>query len=371
MNTKLMLSSVAALMGASQAYAADPTVYAMPEPEPLEYVRICDTYGAGFFYIPGTETCLSIGGYVYYQIGAESRGPGDTPPLTFHPGGELTDGWYKTVRTRVNFDARSQTDWGTLRSYVRVEANWDGTNGLGGGSDGPAYIDQAYLELGGLRMGYTESAWTSTQAGGVSNYPGTHSWAGLGYGYMQRAQLSYTHTFGSGYFATLSLEDDALAGNGYIPDAVAKVGVNQGWGGAWAQFGYDEDFLGSDGYAAKVGLQWNLPNATGSSVRVVGSYASNANDYSRGQFDKISAEWSALASYKHQFTSNLSASVGAHYYRNLHAGLVTTNLDAYAAELSTVWTPVTNFEVRNELAYSKIDGLGGTVSGFMRFTRYF
>jgi len=31
---------------------------------PIEYVRICDAYGAGFFYIPGTETCLRIGGLV-------------------------------------------------------------------------------------------------------------------------------------------------------------------------------------------------------------------------------------------------------------------------------------------------------------------
>lgn len=27
-----------------------------------EYVRVCSTYGEGFFYIPGTETCLKRGG---------------------------------------------------------------------------------------------------------------------------------------------------------------------------------------------------------------------------------------------------------------------------------------------------------------------
>lgn len=32
--------------------------------EPVEYVRVCDAYGAGFFYIPGTETCLRIRGGV-------------------------------------------------------------------------------------------------------------------------------------------------------------------------------------------------------------------------------------------------------------------------------------------------------------------
>jgi hypothetical protein len=25
---------------------------------PVEYVRVCDAYGTGYFYIPGTETCV-------------------------------------------------------------------------------------------------------------------------------------------------------------------------------------------------------------------------------------------------------------------------------------------------------------------------
>nr|WP_295463229.1 porin [Mesorhizobium sp.] len=359
----ILLTSTFGALGSMPAWSADAVI--LPEPEPVEYVRVCDAYGAGFFYIPGTETCLAMSGYVYYQIGAESRDVGDTPPLTFHPGDPFNEGFYKTVRARVNFDARSQTDWGTLRSFIRLEANWNGAG------DGPAFVDQAFIELGGLRMGYTESAWTSTQGGGVSNFPGSHSWSGLGYGYQQRPLIAYTYTGGSGFYGTLSLEDDTLAGDGYMPDVVAKVGVNQGWGGAWAQFGYDESFLGTDGYAAKLGLHLNMPNMPGSSLRLIGTYANNANIYSTGQFDAISSEWSILASYNQQFTETLGVSVAGHYYNNLHAGLVTTGIDAYAAEISVVWFPVSQFEVRSELAYSKIETLDGTASGFLRFTRYF
>ena len=64
----LLLGSAAALAAVSGARAADAVVIA--EPEPVEYVRVCDAYGAGFFYIPGTETCLRISGYVWYQVGA-------------------------------------------------------------------------------------------------------------------------------------------------------------------------------------------------------------------------------------------------------------------------------------------------------------
>src|SRR5690606_15702419 len=67
MNIKsLLIGSAAALAVVSGAQAADAIVAA--EPEPMEYVRVCDAFGTGFFYIPGTETCLKIGGYVRAQV---------------------------------------------------------------------------------------------------------------------------------------------------------------------------------------------------------------------------------------------------------------------------------------------------------------
>src|ERR1044072_1914001 len=61
MNIKsLLIGSAAALVAVSGARAADAVVVA--EPEPVEYVRVCDASGAGVLYIPGTETCLKISG---------------------------------------------------------------------------------------------------------------------------------------------------------------------------------------------------------------------------------------------------------------------------------------------------------------------
>ena len=45
-------------MGGAQA--ADLPVKA----KAVEYVRICSLYGAGFYYIPGTDTCIKLGGYL-------------------------------------------------------------------------------------------------------------------------------------------------------------------------------------------------------------------------------------------------------------------------------------------------------------------
>src|SRR5690606_2605708 len=171
-----------ALVMSGPAFAADAIV--MPEPEPMEYVRVCDVYGAGFFYIPGTETCLKISGYGRYVIGGTSDdGDAGTTPNWY---GFAPDHYTKQVRARVNFDARAETEWGTLRSYIRVQGDYEnGGPGKGGSfgvsADPDVGLDLAFLQLGGFAAGYMQSAWGGTFNGGDSN-DGTHSDDGLDYG---------------------------------------------------------------------------------------------------------------------------------------------------------------------------------------------
>ena len=56
----LPLGSAAAVAAAAGAQAADMPVKATP----VQYVKICSLYGDGFYYIPGTDTCLKLGGYL-------------------------------------------------------------------------------------------------------------------------------------------------------------------------------------------------------------------------------------------------------------------------------------------------------------------
>jgi len=56
----LLLASAAGLAAMTSAQAADLPVKA----KPVEYVKVCSLYGAGFFYVPGTDTCLKIGMYL-------------------------------------------------------------------------------------------------------------------------------------------------------------------------------------------------------------------------------------------------------------------------------------------------------------------
>jgi Porin subfamily len=53
----VLLGSAAGLMGIGGAFAADLPVKARP----VEYVKICNLYGDGFFYVPGSDTCMRIG----------------------------------------------------------------------------------------------------------------------------------------------------------------------------------------------------------------------------------------------------------------------------------------------------------------------
>src|SRR5262245_10037856 len=59
MMNNLLLGSAAGFVAITGAQAADLPVKA----KPVEYVKICSLYGVGFYYIPGTDMCLTIGGY--------------------------------------------------------------------------------------------------------------------------------------------------------------------------------------------------------------------------------------------------------------------------------------------------------------------
>lgn len=166
----LLMGSAASLIAVSGAYAADAVV---AEPEPMDYVKVCDMYGAGFFYIPGTETCLKINGYVdvQYEYSQIDNSITLTPTSADEWSQSLLD--LDTTQNvsedfstgepvylaRVNFDAREETDYGTMRSYVRME-------GSGGNSGGAALraLD-VYISLGGFSSGYRT---TALETGGLA-----------------------------------------------------------------------------------------------------------------------------------------------------------------------------------------------------------
>ena len=91
----VLFATAAGFISVLGAQAADLPVKA----KPVEYVKICSLYGVGFYYIPGTDMCIKVGGYVRTQAEWGSNS-GQTPGSTKSASGFATT----TSQTDRTFD---------------------------------------------------------------------------------------------------------------------------------------------------------------------------------------------------------------------------------------------------------------------------
>src|SRR4029077_1049136 len=112
----LLLGSAAGLVAIAGAQAADLPVKA----KPVQYVKICSLYGVGFYYIPGTDMCIKVGGWVreelYYAHGGSQTTDGENSVANTR----ATANYGMTARGYITADARNQTAYGTVRAYIAV-----------------------------------------------------------------------------------------------------------------------------------------------------------------------------------------------------------------------------------------------------------
>jgi hypothetical protein len=269
MNLKtLLLGSAAVLVAASAAKAADAIVV---EPEPVEYVRICDAYGSGWFYIPGTETCIKFDGDVRVQYGF----------IEYHDEVQDETSLHEfNYRGRLNVRANNETEYGTLSSRIRFVGEGSAgagdcdtigitgfdsiTNNTGhcdlvSRAEGPGsagvLVDTAWISLAGFTIGFDDDYWSS--AGGYGYYEARFD--GF-YGYGNGLFAQYTWS-GNGFAATIGLQDGNASGEAGSLDIYGGVTyTGNGWylagiyyhdatlnAGAW-KVRADYDF-GSNGFA--------------------------------------------------------------------------------------------------------------------------
>src|SRR3954466_5001153 len=110
----LILGSAAGLIAMSGAQAADLPVKA----KAVEYVRICSLYGAGFYYIPGTDTCIKLGGYVRIDT-TFNGGVYGQPFYSGDPGqnNRYRDYFNSRSRMALTIDTRTATEYGVVRTF--------------------------------------------------------------------------------------------------------------------------------------------------------------------------------------------------------------------------------------------------------------
>ena len=177
-------------------------------------MKICSIYGAGFFYIPGTDTCIKIGGWVRAEYAFQTGNSSVQYNIGAGGRNNKIDSNEYNMRARwvTSIDVRTQTEYGTLRAYSR--AGFQTTTGET--AQGRIYTERGFLQFAGFTFGKSQSYFDFF--GGAFCYGCSYTGAASMTGAAGTLLAAYTATFGNGFTATISLEDNVIR-RGSIWDA--------------------------------------------------------------------------------------------------------------------------------------------------------
>jgi len=327
----LLASAAIALAGVTVANAAD-----IPDPDDYQVeasadksgssVDVCDVAGVGFFYIPGTKTCLKIGGAVETTVGYASIGDGN-----------VYKDAYAKVEARMDIDTKTQSDIGDIGSKFRLSVNHPFLNGVNNTGDDFG-LELAYLTVGPAYVGFKDTLFNTQVAYGdtfdIENYLGGHLNT-LTAGVM-------VDNIGGGFYAGGAVEGTdrgqwvSAFHDAKDVDFVGRAGIaGQSWGASDLSVWYSDrgDF-------------WTLKSTTdidvldGTQGRVTLAYFDVGND------DAALVGVGA----KHAFTEKVSGFAGLGY-------LFSDTLDnPYMANAGVVYTPTEGFDVTGEFGYGDLGG---------------
>jgi hypothetical protein len=383
MNFKLALAAAAVVGLAGTAQAAD---LAKKAPAAANYVKVCDAYGAGFFYIPGSDTCLQIGGYVYAQYAAYSTKSNYGPIGAMSYGTRRGENAISTgVRWNLHFDARTNTEMGLLRSYIEVQQTI-GSQPYAQGRTGTAPVDlqKAFIQFAGLTAGRATSMFDFYTGDHLSSiFETAHSDANINL-------LAYTFSFGNGITATASVEDPTTGNTGrrwagpyagmHVPDLVGNVNIAQSWGSAQVMGALHQDYssvaaggINSDkmGYAIAGGVKINLPMLGESdTLAMQAAYAKGAVSYvspdwyaardffvAGGAIQQVRT-WGVAAGLTHGWTKTVSSSLTASYAKYDEPTAAGIDFHQWDVGGNVAWTPVSGLSFTTELEYKSVDFTG-------------
>jgi hypothetical protein len=301
----LLLGSVAALAAISSTQAADAIIAA--EPEPMDYVRVCDAFGTGYFYIPGTETCLKVGGYVRFEV-------------EWNNGGEafIDDDWDAYTRGRLEIISKSDTELGELTGFLAIHG--ESYNQDTGEDD--FYFDEVYLQLGGFKAGNYLNWWDANDLPGELDDLGSNRFNSIAYIYT-----------GSAVTAGIQLDEiESDDSNELGLEAVIQASV----GPAALEVLGSYDFDAEEGAVRAIG-SFDVGPGT---FYIAGIYSSGENIY----FDV--SEWTVAAAYAWQITEKFEVIPEFQYYWDVFDAD-----DFWTAGATMNYTFVENFAAKVSVKY--------------------
>jgi hypothetical protein len=389
----------------------DPYAERDPSAKPVQYVKICSLYGAGFYYIPGTDTCIKIGGYVRAEVNFNAGGSFAASFADRDDRSYNSQNW--RTRAGITVDTRSQTEYGTLRSYFFLSATSDNSgttpspqNGTGANAYDRLYSPTAFIQFAGFTAGRTASFF-DFDGQPYSNQSNVWSSNNGGNGVEL---FAYTAQLGNGLSASIAAENnnghrmgtsDATVGGQSMPDIVGNLRIDQAWGSAQLMAAYHQVNFGletspsdKDGYALGAGLKFNLPMlGKGDYIQAQFTYGKGATDYvgsglGNAQTVKqsgitsygpawdavvtgvgtadLTTGWSVTGGYEHNWVPGWKTSLYGAYgkleYSDaasaalLPAGTAgSANWSFWQVGSRTVWTPVTNLDLSIDVMYNNLD----------------
>ena len=342
----LLLGSAAGLIAVGGAQAADLPVKA----KAVEYVKICSLYGAGFYYIPGTDTCIKLGGYLRAEVALNTNSvyTGNSSGVA---GAHNRLSNYYTMRSRedLNIDTRTATEYGVVRTFFDATFTWTSGGYTGGGANplagataydannpagtgsgqlagGALGVYYAFIQFAGFTMGKAVSQFSAPW----TNYPGNNFDGLVGGGGTVTGvnQFTYTADFGQGITAAFSAQDPTVyyqaginnLGTGFYgtsdyggtrsPDLVGMLRVDQAWGLFQASVAAHDNnpaYYGNSettnspgskwGWAAQLALSIkNIPTGAGDVINVQGVYTNGATRYNIQDLAGGAGAWTTYGS---------------------------------------------------------------------------
>ncbi len=431
MTKNLLLGSVAAaiVLGSGAALAADPP--RAPERTP---VWACDI--TGFWELPGTDICFKVGGYAkadfiftFEDFNSGNMGAGGNVEelnnsaldlvanaraasaglLLNGTGNGTGDKVRFTARqTRVNFDARTNTSYGTVRAFIEGDFYGGGGNETISNSS-PLRLRHAFVQFGNLLAGQSWGAFMDLPA-----LPDTIDFGGAGaLSFTRAVQLRWTQPLGNGVSFVVAIENpenmDATRNAGILaggfgsdefPDFIAKLVVSQAWGhvelggvvrdmrgglAAGLASGIGVALEDTAGWAVMLSGRINVPVANGKDdIRFNAIYSDGGTRYSLGAaltslgnagteglrewnaLGQLIESWGVSVAYRHFWSDNLRTSIVGDYIEIENLTAATSAETAWSILGNLIWSPVPRVDMGVEVWYQEVELLNGFNADWVR-----
>lgn len=222
------LGAAASLATVASASAADLPVKA----KAVQYVKICSLYGVGYYYIPGTDTCIKLSGYMradWSINGGNYNKPGWDQTSAEGTKSRDRDYFVTRVRTEFQIDTRTQTEYGVVRTYMNPRFQFD-SGALP--ETGVLTLDYGFIQFAGFTFGKAvsifQTPWGATGGNTLASFMlgGYDNVNGI-------TQVAYTWQFGNGVSASVAVEDNRVINRAQLLNASLTQPATSAFNGAF------------------------------------------------------------------------------------------------------------------------------------------